>query len=157
MHFENPIWLEVVRLTHKFFPESRGYIHSPADFKLDTVYEMLRSASPDLKRHLYDADLKNFDIYNWIMETASFSPRGRAVVVPECEVAERVPFVCDFRHAAERIDEGIPSQWPDGSSYISPVFNSGSDTFIVFESGEAILADHHEGVCWARSKIKTLT
>ena len=156
MSFDDPIWHEAVRLTHKFFPESRGYIHSPADFKLDTVYEMLRSASPELERHLYDVNLEDFDLYNWIMDTASFSPHGRAVVVPECEYAERLPFICDFRRVAERIDEGIPSQWPDGSPYNSVVFNGGADTFIVFEAGEAFLADHHEGVCWARSRINAV-
>ena len=157
MQFDDPIWLEVVRLTHKFFPESKAYIQTPFDLGLDSACDILRAADPELQRVLYDPNLEDSDLYNWIMETASFSPSGRAVVVPECQYAERVPFVCDFKRVAERIDEGVPSRMPDGSPYTAAVFDCGSDTFVVFESGEAFLADHHEGVCWAHSKINAST
>ena len=157
MQFDDPIWLEVVRLTHKFFPESRAYIQKPFDLGLDSACEILRSANPDLTRVLYDPALEDSELYNWIMETTAFSPAGRALVVPECQHAERVPFVCDFKRVAERIDKGVPARMPDGSTYTSAVFDCASDTFVVFESGEAFLADHHEGVCWARSRINVVT
>ena len=153
MQFDDPIWLEVVRLTHKFFPESRGYVRSPADLGLDTAYELLRFADPSLQRVLYDPNLEDSQLYDWILNTASFAPTGRAVVVPDCQYAERSPFVCDAKRVGERIDEGVTDRTPDGSPYQSAIFNCGSDTFVVFESGEAFLADHHEGLCWARSKI----
>ena len=143
MQFNDPIWLEVVRLTHKFFPESRGYIRSPETLSLDTAYETLRCVDPDLERVLYDPNLEDSHLYNWILETASFTPFGRAVVVPECQHAERIPFICDFKRVAERIDEGVPARMPDGSSYTTAVFDCASDTFVVFESGEAFLVDHH--------------
>ena len=153
MQFKDPIWLEVVRLIHKFFPESRAFIRSAADLRLDTAYEVLRCADPNLQRVLYDPKLEDSELYDWIMKTTSFTPTGRAVVVPECQYAERFPFVCDTKRIGERINEGVTDQTPGGSPYQSAIFNCGSDTFIVFESGEAFLADHHEGLCWARSKI----
>jgi len=156
MQFDNQIWLEVARLIHKFFPESRAYIHTPADLSLETAYEVLLSADPNLQRVLYDPNLEDSDLYNWIMQTASFSPIGRAVVVPECQYAARIPFICDTKRVGERIDEGVPGRMLLDSPYVTAVFDCCSDTFVVFESGEAFLADHHEGVCWAHSKINVL-
>jgi len=155
MQFDDPIWLEGVRLTRKFFPESRAYIHTPFDLGLDSAFNILRLANPELQRVLYDPNLEDYALYNWIITTASFSPSGRAVVVPDCQYAERVPFICDAERVGERIDEGVTDHRPDGSTYTSAIFNCGSDTFVVFESGEAFLADHHEGVFWARSKINS--
>ena len=155
MTFDVPIWLEIVRLVRKFFPESRALIRHPSDLQLDSAFEILRLADPSMERVLFVSSLADADLGAWVLATASFSPNGRSVVVPDCGCPNRIPFVCDVGRFLERIDEPVPEDWNDTEIVSRPhsLFDGSSDTFVVFESGEAFLVDHEGGACWARTRI----
>ena len=153
MTFDDPIWLETIRLIRKFFPESRGVIYHPPDLQLDSAFDVLKTANPSLERVVLDATLEDSDLCRWLLDTAQFTPSGRVVVVPDCGCASRIPYICDARRLLDRVDEAVPEDWGDTGITARPhgLFDDASDTFVVFESGEAFLVDHEGGVCWAKA------
>ncbi|EDL57909.1 hypothetical protein [Gimesia maris] len=85
------------------------------------------------------------EIYKRLLTHTSLNPSGRAVVVPDAlghtawSIEEYPPFVCSTNTICERLN-GIT------------FFGQSQDSIFVYESGEALLIDHHSRVHWSRSQ-----
>ena len=171
MNWDDPEYLEAIRLIRKFFPESKPiasttlglhwepflqamgqcdcYHDTSCDpYCLETTAEMTLAQNGG-------TDGPEAEVYTRLLNHTGFSPTGRVVVIPETLHAggwlleERRPFVCHSRTLPERladIDQHHPERY---------LFTGCSDTLLVYESGEALLVNHDERFFWARSKIRS--
>ncbi len=156
-----PEFTEAIRLINKFIPESKAHIHKESgislkqmiayvpleDFKSDfSCYHFVLPEDPDLglrKKGGFEGE--NDEIYFRLIKHTGFSPRGRAVVVPdvrvkgECSSEDMKPFVCAVETLPSRLNE------------LDHFFDESFDRLIVFETGEVICIDHDLRVFWGAS------
>lgn len=161
--WNDPEFIEAIRLANKFFPESRGYIHEDqgisiykmiesmqiADFKSDYSCEhFVIPEGPDLGLNKIGGfEGENDEIYARLISHVGISPTGRVVVIPDAlgkgwSLEHLKPFVCDIKTLPVRLSE------------IDCFFDESHDRILVFESGEVICIDHDLRVFWACSRIR---
>ena len=170
MKWNDPEFLEAIRLIRKFFPESKAVISNDlglhwdvflsamklADWSEDSSCDpFCRTTTPEMTlAQVGGMDGTEAEIYDRLLGLSGFSPMGRAAVVPDTlgwgeSSEDRLPFVCAAAKLGERLREIDDSESP------RYVFGTGSsDTLVVFESGEALLANHDERFFWAKSRLR---
>lgn len=161
--WNDPDFVEAIRLINKFFPESVGYVNASAGI---SIYKMVESmeiadlnpASPFapfvIPPGAESGEIPGFEggneeIYLRLIEHAGFFPSGRAVVVPDAlgkgwSLENLRPFVCKVETLPLRLHE------------LADFFDGMHDSILVFESGEAICVDHDLRVFCAQSRIRKL-
>lgn len=160
--WDDPEFVEAIRLINKFFPESKAYIRQDTGISIYQMLEAMRLTNMQSDTscefnlvHESEVCLKNKGgldganqkVYTRILEHINFSPKGRAVVIPNTlgkggwAIDEIRPFVCVAHTLHTRLEE------------IDSFFHASQDIILVFETGEAICIDHDQRVFWATSQI----
>lgn len=162
MQGDDPEFLEALRLIQKFFPESKSWLTEDvgldwdsfvgamqaADYAADYSCDAFRQPSAPVLGLSEQGGLQGraSEVFQRLLLHTGMKPAGRAVVVPDAightgwSREECLPFICAAQTIPERLDE-------------ITFFGQSRDSLFVFESGEALLIDHHERVHWARSRI----
>ncbi|WP_445362227.1 hypothetical protein ACJJIQ_13980 [Microbulbifer sp. ANSA003] len=160
MKWNDPQFIEAIRLIRKFFPESKGHVYQGKPLSIESLVASMRMVDykmdfsgdpygvpegPDLGFNksggFEGADDK---IYSRILRHIELSPTGRVVIVPDAVVQSKEdapPFVCHSDSAPSRLRE------------IDNIFSNGNDSLFIYESGEAFAVDHDNRLFWAKSKI----
>lgn len=154
--------LEIVRLTNKFFPESKGYISNETGLSFWDFISAMKSGffqcdyscepfgvppGPDLglsKKGGFQGDDQS--IYSRLLEHANFHPDGRCIIVYDAlglkgwSTNYIRPIICSHKMVGQRIEE------------FDSFFDEYSDSLFIFESGEAMAIDHDLRFFWSKSK-----
>jgi len=160
MKWNDPQFIEAIRLIRKFFPESKGYVYQGKPLSIESLISTMKLVDLKMdfsgdpigipegpKLGFYESGGFNGsddEIYKRILRHTKLSPSGRAVIVPDAVIYsdENVqPFVC---HSGS-----VPSRLREADN----IFNNGNDSLFVYESGEVLAVDHYNRLFWAKSKI----
>ena len=170
MKWNDPEFLEAIRLTRKFFPESQAVVSTELGLHWDDFLGVMKwtdwgedsSCDPFCRTTTSEMTLARdggidgteVETLDRLLALTGYSPSGRVVVIPDAlgrgeSTEDRLPFVCSAIKLRERLQEFDESDAP------RHVFTTGSsDTLLVFESGEALLVNHDERVFWAKSTLR---
>ncbi len=170
MNWDDPEYLQAIRLVRKFFPESQAVASFEtgldwADFVLAMTWADCQrdsSCDPFSDSTVPEMTLASkggtegleAEVYTRLLAHTGFSPTGRVVVIPQTlerggwSLEDRLPFICHSQTLLERLREF------DSMDIDRVVFNGNSDTLLVYESGQALLVNHDDCFFWAKSKIR---
>lgn len=161
MKWNDPQFIEAIRLIRKFFPECKGYIEEENPLSIEVITLAMRvvgcktdfsedpfsvNGDPNLGfREAGGFEGTDDEIYNRILKHTGISPIGRVVIVPDAvtqSIENNLPFVCHSDSAPSRLSE------------IDNVFNNNNDSLFVYESGEVFAVNHDNRLFWAKSNAK---